>query len=139
MNHKALTHLLTTAFVLIFLSSCDPAQILILKSEPGTQADICLYGDEFLSLNSDQIQSDSLTSYYCLSMEEEEEKYEKTFLFGVGTWSNHNIQELVELLDSIVIIQSTQKPITIRKNELEDFLKSNISGFPNNILTIEAK
>jgi hypothetical protein len=127
--------ILALALAAILLSACDPVKLLVVKSTPGTSVTIysnqkilpAYYGNPDEKIVIKVPYTDSAT------------RYERLFLYGLGTWPKDKIPAMSDNIDSIVLNTTKGKVLLKDKSEITDYLIKHRKGTMNHILTIEAK
>lgn len=125
-----------TLFVifLLFFISCDPARILVIKAAKKNNASVMIYG------NGSIIPQQNANEKILIQIPSKDNEYETTYFYGLGAWGDStSILHLTNNIDSIIIVNNTNKKILKNKQEIHSFLLKSRHGFAKSILSIEAK
>ena len=121
-------------FTTLFLASCDPAKLLIIKADDKSNTSVAVYTNKKVipfGNNGDSSKFVIQVPY--------NDTTGKTFNYGIGNWPDDAINKLTTNIDSIVINNTSNKVVLISKTDIVSYLKQHRSGYAGSILTIEAK
>lgn len=129
------TKFLLFLFVAAIFVCCDPIQVLIIKTRANKNESITLYADDISDLRKTSKEKVVIKVPYIDSIS----KNEKIFRYGVGGWSEYEMNLLIQKIDSIIIIKEREERIIKEPDSIKNFLMKRRSGWAESILTIETK
>ena len=121
-------------FTILFLTSCDPAKLLVIKADGKNNSSVTVYTNKKIIPFGDKDDESKMIIQVPFN-----DTTNKTFNYGLGTWPNDAIVALTANIDSIIIRNSTDKFVLLNKSDIQGYLKKHRSGYAGSILTIEAK
>ena len=125
-----------TLLVLVspFLTGCDPAKRLIIKTDKSGKSSVTVYTNNKIIPFGNKSDSSKLIIQVPIN-----DTIEKTFSYGIGNWPDNSIPELSTNIDSIIISTIDKRTVLIRKEDIQRYLKKHRGGYAGSVLTIEAK
>lgn len=123
--------------ILVFLCCCDPAKIILIKTQNSSNSQVTFYGNGIFNRDK-YVSEDTLGITHYSPFFEKREDDKKTLFFGLGGWSDQDISRLAHELDSIEIVNSDNSRRIIYQNQIEEFLRDNRRGIANHVIKIEA-
>ena len=117
--------------VAYILTSCDPPHDIIFRNHTEHSAKIILkFKVEQESYLGELITADSLV----LNIRPETEQH---ISFGIGTWSDEEIQIVSSDIKSIIIKMNEKTVIYDNQGQIKNFLTKNETGFPHTKIKID--
>ena len=122
------------ASIVICVTSCDPAKILIIKADSNNSS-VTIFGNEqFLPFASPQA---SRILKITVSSTDTLRDHKIEYNYGMGNWPNSAISDLVKNIDSIQISTANSTYYLRSKPEIEEYLKKHRGGYAGSRLTIK--
>ena len=124
-------------FFLLVLVSCDPAKIIVLKTNKVPNSQISIYADATILpySNPDSISKIILQVPYTDSTTHRE----KVLNYGLGVWDDEELIHLSEIIDSIIIQNAESIDICNSQNEIHAYLIAHRGGFAGSRLLFETE
>lgn len=129
------TRALLFLFISAVLISCDPIQVLIIKTSPDKNESISIYTNDISDLRNKSNEKVVINVPYTDSIL----KHEKIFAYGIGGWSEYETNLLTENIDSIIINNDTGKITLKEQDSIKNYLLDRRSGWAESVLTIGAE
>lgn len=124
-------HLTLASLILV---SCDPAKLLVIKAGSKSISSVTVYTNQAIIPFGNRGDSAKMIIKVPTN-----DTIEKTFNYGIGNWPDDAIKDLAAKIDSIILINSTNRLTLVNKSDLENYLKKHRHGYAGSILTIEAR
>ena len=127
---------------LSFLQSCDPAKILIVKTNNKPNYSVTIYTNENILPQFYPYHQDSNAKKMVIHVPTEDTfaQTEKIFLYGIGGWADKSgLLNFSKNIDSIIIVNDKGKLTLNKQNAINVYLMKHRHGFAKHVLTIEAK
>jgi hypothetical protein len=121
-----------------FLESCDPAQMLEIKTADKPNCSVTIYANRNILPYNDGKQNEKLILR--IPTIGSKPVTDTTFSYGIGGWPDKNgMQKFSKNIDSIIIISNGIRLGLINQEAITEYLVKHRHGFGKSILTIEAK
>lgn len=118
----------------IILLGCDPMRRINMKNNTGDIAEITWFIKEDSILSSPFFISNSQEVVFELKPERQRNLVKMSF--GIGTWSEKEIVNLVDDLDSVVIKWNDKTAVLLPENQLKDYLMARRTGIDKSKINI---
>jgi hypothetical protein len=140
-NHfiKVMFSICVVAAVL-FIQSCDPARILIVKSSNKPNSSVEIYANKNLQALANANGKENGQAVIKIPTNEIPVKRDTAFYFGFGGWrEDESISQFSRTIDSIIIQSNNGKVVLNKQEEINSYLLKHRRGLFKQVLTIKAK
>jgi hypothetical protein len=129
--------MLFAVFLFVIITGCDPVRTLVIKAADKPSLSVTIFGNKNMLPYNNEAAAEKVIIK--IPPDANRERRDTAFRYGLGGWSiNKQIPDLVANIDSIIIINSTNKTVLKNKQELMSYLLAHRTGHYGCLLTIEA-
>lgn len=130
--------LLVAALIFVICASCDPVRTLVVKVADAPNLSVAIYGNAALLPYGDEEAAEKRVIR--VASDVRGERRDTTFTYGLGGWNMEGVlPAFVTHIDSIILMNSTEKSVLKDKKEIMAYLKAHKTGYLGCMLTIEAE
>jgi len=120
----------------LFFSQCDPAITLIVKSAHKPNLSVTIYANGNILPGYLHPPEKLVLS---IPTTEPHRKYDTTFRYGLGGWSDDHVSSFAQNVDSIVFMSSSGKKVLKNQSDIQEYLLKQRHGFGKSVITIKVK
>jgi hypothetical protein len=129
------------AAVVLFIQSCDPGRVLIVKSANKPNSFVEIYANQYFRSGAEGYGKENKQVLIRIPTDEIPVRRDTAFYFGFGGWGgDESMRNFSKKIDSIIISNSNSKIILNDQEEINSYLLKHRRGlFVKQVLIIKAK
>jgi len=126
--------------VVLFIQSCDPARILIVRSSNKPNSSVAIYANKNFRSIADADGKEKEQVVIKIPTNETPVKRDTAFYFGFGGWAeDESMPEFSRKIDSIIISNNSSKIILNKQEDINAYLLKHRRGLFKQVLIIKEK